>query len=93
MNKKELIEWVARDTGLSKTDAGLAVDAVFHRIGKALAAGNDAMFVGFGTFKVVDVAERTGRNPQTGEPIVTPAKKKPKFVPGSALKEAVNVKP
>ena len=81
---------MADDTGMSKADAGRAVDAVFNRIGNALAAGNEATFVGFGTFKVVDVAERTGRNPQTGEVIVTPAKKKPKFVAGTALKEAVN---
>ena len=90
MNKKQLLELVADDTGMSKADAGRAVDAVFNRIGNALAAGNEATFVGFGTFKVVDVAERTGRNPQTGEVIVTPAKKKPKFVAGTALKEAVN---
>lgn len=92
MNKKELIELVAEDTGMSKADAGRAVDAVFKRITGALAAGNEAVFVGFGTFKVVEVAERTGRNPQTGETIVTPAKKKPKFVPGAAVKEAVNAK-
>lgn len=90
MNKKDLIELVADDTGMSKADAGRAVDAVFKRITDALKTGNEAVFVGFGTFKVVDVAERTGRNPQTGEVIVTPAKKKPKFVAGTALKEAVN---
>ena len=90
MKKKPMIEMVADDTGMSKADAGRAVDAVFNRIGNALAAGNEATFVGFGSFKVGDVAERTGRNPQTGEVIVTPAKKKPKFVAGTALKEAVN---
>ena len=90
MNKKDLIELVADDSGMSKADAGRAVDAVFKRITDALKAGNEATFVGFGTFKVSQLAERVGRNPQTGEALVTPAKNKPKFVPGKALKDAVN---
>ena len=90
MNKKQLIELVADDTGMSKADAGRVVDAVFNRIGNALAAGNEAMFVGFGTFKVVDVAERTGRNPQTGEAIEVAAANIPSFKAGKSLKDAVN---
>jgi hypothetical protein len=46
--------------------------------------------VGFGTFDVKDRAERTGRNPQTGQEITIAAAKVPSFKPGKALKDAVN---
>jgi len=56
----------------------------------ALKSGDKVILVGFGTFKVVERKERKGRNPKTGKTITIKAKKSPKFVPGKALKEAVN---
>lgn len=90
MNKQELIDFVAKSTDLTKSDAGKAVDAVFEGITATLKKGNEARFVGFGTFKVQNRAATTGRNPRTGETINIPASKQPKFKAGKELKEAVN---
>lgn len=90
MNKAELIDTVASQAGLSKTDAASAVDSVFSVITKTLRNGDSVTLVGFGTFAVSDRAARTGRNPRTGEAITIPASKSPKFKAGKALKDALN---
>jgi len=89
MNKTELINAVAEKAELSKRDADAAITAVIDAITEALAAGEKVQVVGFGSFEVRDRAERTGRNPQTKEPIVIPATKMPVFKAGKALKDAV----
>jgi DNA-binding protein HU-beta len=90
MNKGELIESVAASAGLSKADAGRAVDAVVDSIAGALSGGNQVSLVGFGTFTVKHRAARQGRNPRTGETIQIKASNVPGFKAGKALKEAVN---
>ena len=90
MNKAELIDTVANQANLSKSDATNAVDAVFSSITKSLTEGNAVTLVGLGTFAVSDRAARTGRNPRTGEAITIPASKNPKFKAGKALKDALN---
>ena len=90
MNKQQLIDYVAKEAGLTKNDAGKAVDAVFGGITLTLQKGDEARFVGFGTFQVQARAATTGRNPRTGASIDIPASKQPKFKPGKELKEAIN---
>jgi DNA-binding protein HU-beta len=85
-----LIAEVADDTGLSKTDAAKAVDAVFDSITNALKKNQEIRLVGFGTFLVAKRAASKGRNPRTGEEIKIPASKQPKFKAGKGLKDAVN---
>ncbi len=89
MNKAELIEEVATQTGLTKRIAREAVDAVVSVISDCLTRGEKVTLVGFGTFGVRQRKARTGRNPQTGATIQIPAKKVPKFVPGKNLKNKV----
>ncbi len=90
MNKNDLISSVAEASGLTKIDAGRAVDGVFNSIASALASGDDVRIVGFGSFSVANRAASTGRNPRTGEEIQIPASKQPKFKAGAPLKSAVN---
>ena len=90
MNKSDLSHSVASAAGLSKVDAGRAVDAFTGASSSALAAGNEVRLVGFGTFSVVHRKATMGRNPRTGERIQIPAARRPKFKTGKALKEAVN---
>ena len=90
MNKNDLISSVAESSGLTKADAGRAVDGVFESIASALSSGDDVRIVGFGSFSVANRAESTGRNPRTGEEIQIPASKQPKFKAGAPLKSAVN---
>lgn len=89
MNKSELIDAIAKDAGLSKTDAGKALDAFTNVVKSTLKSGDAITLVGFGTFKVADRAQRQGLNPKTKEPITIPAAKVPKFTPGKALKDAL----
>jgi DNA-binding protein HU-beta len=89
MTKAELVSSIAERSGLSKKDAGAALEAVLDSITAALAAGDKVQLVGFGTFEVRERAARTGRNPQTGEDIAIAARSVPVFKPGKALKDAV----
>jgi DNA-binding protein HU-beta len=90
MNKNDLVAAVADAAGLTKADAGRAVDGVFDSITSTLKAGGDVRIVGFGTFSVAQRAATTGRNPRTGETIQIKASKQPKFKAGAPLKDAVN---
>ncbi len=90
MNKTELIDAIAKQAGLTKADAGKALDAITSSITGALKSGDSVSLVGFGTFKVSARAARTGRNPQTGKEIKIAARKAPAFTAGKALKDAVN---
>ncbi|ADL36173.1 DNA-binding protein (plasmid) [Butyrivibrio proteoclasticus B316] len=92
MNKTELIDAMAKATGLSKKDAGKALDALTGTVSKELKKKGKVQLVGFGTFETVKRAARTGKNPQTGAAIKIPASIAPKFKAGKALKDAVNKK-
>lgn len=90
MNKTELLDAIAESAEISKTAAGKALDAVLDGITDALKSGDPVTLVGFGTFSVRERAERTGRNPQTGQSITIKAAKIPSFKAGKALRDAVN---
>lgn len=90
MTKTELAEQMAQDAGISKAVADTALRSCIDRITNSLKNGQEVAIVGFGTFSVANRAARTGRNPQTGEPITIKASRVPRFKPGKALKDAVN---
>ena len=89
MNKSQLIEAVAQNSGLKKSQAEAAVKAFTEAVAEALKAGEKVQLVGFGTFEVKARGERTGRNPKTGEAIEVAAANVPTFAAGKALKDAV----
>lgn len=89
MNKAEIIARIARDAGLTKSDALKAVDALIDNITRALRKGEKVTLVGFGSFAVSKHKARAGRNPQTGEPLKIPARRAPRFAAGKELKDAV----
>ena len=90
MNKAELVAAIAEKTELSKKDAEAAVKAFIDVVADALKKGDKVQMVGFGTFEVVERAEREGRNPQTGATMKIAASKSPKFKAGKAIKDAIN---
>ena len=90
MNKADLIKDIAERGEFTKADADAALKAVQDAIAAALTRGDKITLPGFGTFKVVETAARTGRNPQTGEPVQVAAKRKVQFKPNAQLKELVN---
>ena len=89
-NKNDLIGSVADKTGLTKAQAGEAVDAVLDAITDSLKRGEEVRLVGFGTFAVSQRKASTGRNPATGAEIQIAASNQAKFKPGKGLKDALN---
>lgn len=93
MNKSELQDALADATGMTKADAGRAVDAMFRPdggiIASALKNGDRVQITGFGTFEAKHRKERTGRNPRTGETIRIAATKTPAFRAGKGLKDGI----
>ena len=90
MNKSDLVDAIAADAGLSKADAGRALDGFTTAVTNALKGGDSVSLVGFGTFSVKHRDARSGRNPRTGETIQIKASNNPSFKAGKALKDAVN---
>ena len=89
MTKSELIDQVADRAGLTKADAGRAVDAVLATVEDTLRRGSDVTVSGFGKFHVSKRGARMGVNPRTGERIQIAASRVPRFTAGSGLKSAV----
>jgi DNA-binding protein HU-beta len=87
--KSEFVDKVAASSGLSKKDAGAAVDAVISTIEDELKSGGEVNFTGFGKFHVAQRGAREGRNPRTGETMTIAASRVPRFTAGSGLKKAV----
>jgi DNA-binding protein HU-beta len=92
MNKTQLIDAVASDSGLSKADSARAVESLLGTVSKTLKKGDDVSITGFGKFSVVKRAARQGVNPRTGERVKIKASKAPKFTAGASLKHAVSPK-
>ena len=90
MNKNELITTMSKKSNMSKVDTEKALKAFIDTVTEELKNGGKVQLVGFGTFEVVERAERQGRNPKTGETITIAASKSPKFKAGKALKDIVN---
>jgi DNA-binding protein HU-beta len=85
MNKDELVAVMAEDAGITKTQAGAALDSMVEAITKTLKGGGKVTLVGFGTFSVSKRAARNGINPQTRAIIKIKAKKVAKFKAGKEL--------
>ncbi|MBO4411331.1 MAG: HU family DNA-binding protein [Lachnospiraceae bacterium] len=90
MNKKELVEALAKKTGLSQKNVAEVLGAFTEEVTAVLKKGDKLQLVGFGTFSVAERPARTGRNPLTGKAIKVKASKSPKFKAGQSLKDAVN---
>ncbi len=90
MNKGDLINQIAEDGGLSKSQAGAALNSVLDSVAGTLSKGGKVTLVGFGTFSVSQRSARTGRNPQTGAAIQIKAKNVVKFKAGADLAGKVN---
>ena len=89
MNKQELIEAIANETGLTKADSKRSLEAFTGIVQNQLKKGGQVRLIGFGTFSVRKRKKRKGINPQTGAQIEIKARKVPHFAPGSELKNAL----
>src|SRR5215207_5207319 len=90
MNKGGLVAEVSKRTGLSKADAGRAVDAAIDSIRESVVRGDRVTLADFGTFERKHRNERIARNPRRPQiPIVVPARDLPAFTPGKEFREQV----
>jgi|SRR5450755_4337842 nucleoid DNA-binding protein len=89
MNKTELIDSVAAESGSTRAETARVIDAFTTVVGKTLKKGDEVAITGFGKFSVVKRAARQGRNPATGESLKIRASKAPKFTAGASLKTIV----
>lgn len=89
MNKAQVVARIARDCGISKSEANRALDALIEQITKALKKGDKVTLVGFGTFDTYRRRARPGVNPRTLSPMKIPGKRVPRFTAGKDLKKAV----
>jgi DNA-binding protein HU-beta len=90
LGKTDLVELIAAQSSVTKTDAHNALNLVLEGITNALAQGNDVNITGFGKFKVAHRPERQGRNPANGEPLTIKASNQVSFSVGAGLKQSVN---
>lgn len=89
MTKKELISAIAEKTEMTKKDTELMVNTLIETVSESLVDGEEVAISGLGKFSVKERAERTGRNPQTGEAITIAASKVPAFKASKTLKDAI----
>lgn len=89
MTKKELLEAMAGEAGISQAEADKALGALISAVTTAVANGDRVAIPGLGTFERRESSARTGRNPQTGEAIQIAAKMQPKFKPATQFKNTV----
>ena len=90
MNKTDLVNSIAKETGLSKIKTNEVVDAFVSAVSESLGKGEKVTLVGFGTFTTSKREARKGRNPKTGEVINIPSKTVARFKAGSDLTKSVN---
>ena len=92
MNRQELVEVLAKETGFSKKDSDAFLKTFIDTVEAQVKKGNKVQLVGFGTFEQRKRAARKGKNPLTGETIKIAAAKVPAFKAGAQFKELVNGK-
>lgn len=90
MNKAELVDAIAQESGLTKADSKRALDAFINTTTKTLKGGDRLSLIGFGSFSTSKRAARIGRNPRTGKEIKIAAKNVVKFKAGTDLANTVN---
>jgi DNA-binding protein HU-beta len=90
MNKADLVNSIAKQTGLSKSKSSEVIDTFVSVVSESLSKGEKVTLVGFGTFTTSRREARRGRNPKTGEVINISAKTVARFKAGSDLSKSVN---
>ncbi|AIZ35038.1 HU family DNA-binding protein [Pseudomonas sp. K1(2024)] len=88
MRKPELAAVIAEKTDLTKDKANQVLNAILDSITGALDK-DTVTLVGFGTFEKRHRGARTGKNPQTGQPVKIKASNTVAFKPGKNLRDTV----
>jgi DNA-binding protein HU-beta len=89
MRKSDLVEVIARKAHLTKKAATEALETFISEVEKALVKGEKVVLSGFGTFKVVNVKEKSVIVPKTGERKTIKAHRAPRFSAGRSLRKLI----
>lgn len=90
VTKKEIVETIAGQTGITQVDSKIVLESFFETVGLSLQQGRNIEIRGFGRFKVKQKKARQARNPRTGEPVKVKAGVKPVFEASKELKKLIN---
>ncbi|QIR14210.1 HU family DNA-binding protein [Shewanella aestuarii] len=90
MNKKQLIETMAKQLNISQAQCKPQLEQILATIHQALTEGEKVYIPQFGTFELRFYLPKNGRNPQTGELIEIPGFNQPSFKVSNYLKACVN---
>lgn len=85
MNKEDLINQIAEKMGITKRQAINFLDVMIDILKESLLEEKKIMLRGLGTFQIIELRERRGRNPRTGEEVIIPGRKRIKFKASSEL--------
>lgn len=88
--KKELIDRIADETQLRRSEVKKAVQSFLDHVIDELGKGNRLEFRDFGVFEIKSRAPRTAQNPKTLERVDVPAKKTVKFKVGRLMKQRLD---
>lgn len=91
MNKLDLINEVAAESGATKTQVESMINDITYVIMRTMRMGESVKIVGFGTFYPLEKKPRAGRNPQTGKKIKIPKNTVARFRAGQDFKKLLNV--
>ncbi|MGW1496442.1 HU family DNA-binding protein [Streptomyces sp. NPDC002402] len=89
MNKKQLIDEIAANGGISKLEAAAALNVVLDTLIRRVVSGDSVSVTGFGKLQAVTTPAHRARNPQTGNKVLVPPRRRVKFSPGAAFTEMV----
>lgn len=90
MTRQELINKIAGKTGMTKKDSKEFLEGTLEAILEGVVEDGYIHLSGFGNFELTETSEREGRNPQNGEAIVIPSRKRITFKCSKVVKDALN---
>jgi len=89
MTKAQLVAKLAEDGGMGRKQADDLLNMFVDTVVKTVKKGESVKIPGLGIFRLRKMKARMGRNPQTGEPIKIPARKKVGFSVAKTFKDTV----
>ncbi len=89
MTKAQLVEKLAEAGGVTKKEAAAVLEGLVAAVVKSVKKGDPVKIPNLGTFRKVHSKARVGRNPQTGEAVKIPARKKVRFTVAKSFKESI----
>ena len=91
-NRKSIVNKIYQNLGFSKNYSSKIIDVFFETFTDELIKNEKAKISSFGSFKVLNKKERTGRNPKTKVESKISARKVITFKPSLELKYKINSK-